>query len=1097
MREATTNEPELSHRSRWRTRLRSTAVVLLATLTGLAGGITAQAHPGHEHSDEPQVLVFSRTEGYRHQSIPSGIRTIERLGDRNGFTVETTEDAGAFTDANLDRFDAVVWLSTTGDVLDDEQQAAFERYVRSGGGYAGVHAASDTEYQWPWYGDLVGAYFRSHPSIQQATVDVEDRGNVSTRHLPKRWQRTDEWYNYRDNPREDVHVLASLDESTYRPGAGAMGDHPIAWCHDFDGGRSWYTGGGHTEESYTDPKFVRHLLGGIRTAIGSPEANCGAPGKPENPGNPGKQQPPPDSAFEQLTLAKGEREVGEPMAMAVLPDRRVLHTSRSGEVYLTTPRGSTTQAARVPVYNHDEDGLQGIAVDPNFAENRWVYLYYAPELDTPPGDAPKQGDPADFAPFEGHNQLSRFKLVDGKLDMASEQQILRVNTDRGLCCHAGGEIDFAQGDLYLSTGDDTNPFASNGYTPIDERADRNPAFDAQRSAGNTNDLRGKLLRITVQPDGSYTVPEGNLFPESEDPDDKTRPEIYAMGFRNPFRFSVDEETGWIHLGDYGPDAGSSDPDRGPGGTVEFNLIKKPGNYGWPYCVGDNKPFVDYDFATGESGEPFDCAAPKNTSPHNTGLVDLPPVQPAWLPYDDGSVPALGSGPESPMGGPTYHYDPSLKSPTKFPKYFDDKVFNYEWDRGWIKEFTLGKNGGLTGIKPFFASMDLIRPMNLEFGPQGSLYVLDYGSSYFGGAADSALYRIDHSPDSKTPDVSVTADKTSGRAPLTVTFDPAGTEDPEGEKLSYAWDFTDDGTVDSTEAGPVSFTYEQRGAYTATLAVTDADGKTGYAGVRIVVGNTPPQVQLELPPTGGTFAFGDQVPFEVTVTDAEDTEIDCSRVKVSYALGHDTHAHPLSEATGCKGVIETPADEGHGLDADLFGVIKATYTDSGSGDLPPVRGSERIVLQPKNKQAEFFDEAQGVELVEEPGAAGGTKVGAIDPGDWISVDPVDLTGVEGIGYRVSASGSGGTVEVRSGAPDGPLVSTAEVPGSGTSYVDIAPAAVTDRSHSGPLYFVFRGAGSDLLALDEIHFSGPGVSGSVSAEQLRSKRVAQGTLPRGDR
>ncbi|CAM02268.1 hypothetical protein A8924_3383 [Saccharopolyspora erythraea NRRL 2338] len=228
---------------------------------------TAAAEP-----DEPRVLVFSKTAGYRHESIPDGVDAVRRLGAEHGFAVESTEDSKVFHDGNLARFDAVVWLSTTGDVLDDAQQRAFERYVRGGGGYLGVHAAADTEYDWPFYGRLVGAYFASHPEIQPATVRVEGARHDSTAHLPRRWERTDEWYNFRTNPRESSHVLLSLDESSYQPGDGAMGDHPIAWCHRVGDGRAFYTGGGHTAQSFADPDFRRHLLGGIRTAIG--ESAC-------------------------------------------------------------------------------------------------------------------------------------------------------------------------------------------------------------------------------------------------------------------------------------------------------------------------------------------------------------------------------------------------------------------------------------------------------------------------------------------------------------------------------------------------------------------------------------------------------------------------------------------------------------------------------------------------------------------------------------------------------------------------------------------------------------------------------------------------------
>ncbi|MFI7273272.1 ThuA domain-containing protein [Streptomyces sp. NPDC049879] len=263
-------------------RSRKLSAALLGAALALGGTLTATAAPAPAPAPEAEaeptdVLVFSRTTGFRHSSIEAGVAAIEQLGDENGFAVTATEDPAAFTTANLARYQAVVWLSTTGDVLDSAQQAAFEAYIADGGGYVGVHAAADTEYDWPWYGGLVGAYFASHPATQEATVHVEDRANASTQHLPERWTRTDEWYDYRTNPRADVKVLASLDESTYD--GGAMGeDHPITWCHDYAGGRAWYTGLGHTEESYADPAFTAMLLGGIRIASGASPADC----RPEN-----------------------------------------------------------------------------------------------------------------------------------------------------------------------------------------------------------------------------------------------------------------------------------------------------------------------------------------------------------------------------------------------------------------------------------------------------------------------------------------------------------------------------------------------------------------------------------------------------------------------------------------------------------------------------------------------------------------------------------------------------------------------------------------------------------------------------------------------
>jgi type 1 glutamine amidotransferase len=250
-------------------RVRLVVALSLATLLPLGAAVAAS-----QQASEPRVLVFSKTAGFRHTSIPVAVRAIRELATRGELAVDATEDSSAFTDANLRRYAAVVFLLTTGDVLSPSQQAAFERYIRRGGGFAGVHSASDTEYDWPWYGRLVGAYFRSHPAIQQASVRITGGAHPSTVGLPRRWTRTDEWYNFARNPRADVRVLAAVDESSYSPGPGAMGsDHPVAWAHEFEGGRAWYTAAGHTEESYAEPLLRRHLLGGIRYAAGmSPPA---------------------------------------------------------------------------------------------------------------------------------------------------------------------------------------------------------------------------------------------------------------------------------------------------------------------------------------------------------------------------------------------------------------------------------------------------------------------------------------------------------------------------------------------------------------------------------------------------------------------------------------------------------------------------------------------------------------------------------------------------------------------------------------------------------------------------------------------------------
>ena len=259
---------------RLRVLIAGAAVVAVAALAP-APAATADRSEEGGGSEAYDVLVFSKTAGFRHGSIPDGIAAIERLGAENGFSVTATEDAAAFNDADLAAYEAVVWLSTTGDVLDEGQQAAFERYIQGGGGYVGVHAASDTEYDWPWYGRLVGAYFAGHPAQQTATVKVHGHNTPATDDLPKRWTRWDEWYSFRDRPAESVRVLADLDEKSYDPAPYAMGDpHPIAWCHRFDGGRAFYTGMGHTTESFTEPEFLSHVLGGIRMAAGEAPFKC-------------------------------------------------------------------------------------------------------------------------------------------------------------------------------------------------------------------------------------------------------------------------------------------------------------------------------------------------------------------------------------------------------------------------------------------------------------------------------------------------------------------------------------------------------------------------------------------------------------------------------------------------------------------------------------------------------------------------------------------------------------------------------------------------------------------------------------------------------
>ncbi|GAB2627920.1 hypothetical protein Aab01nite_81650 [Paractinoplanes abujensis] len=1048
----------------------TSSALLAGSLIGTAQPAVAQAAAAA--ADPYSVLVFSKTAEFRHDAIPAGIAAIRQLGADNGFTVDATEDAAAFTDDNLAKYKAVIWLSTTGDVLDPGQQSAFERYIKAGGGYAGIHAASDTEYSWPWYGKLVGAYFSGHPANQQAVVKVEDHAHPSTAGLPDRWSRFDEWYNFRTNPRGAVHVLASLDETSYTPGSGAMGsDHPTAWCQDYDGGRAWYTGGGHTQESYADPQFLSHLLGGIRTAAGVLDADCGAS---------------LTSSFEKVTL---DANTSNPMELDIAGDGRVFYVERDGRVQIIKPdTGRTVTAVDLDVFTGNEDGLIGIRLDPDFDSNGWVYLYYARNDGVP------------------RNLLSRFTVTGDSIATSSEKVVLQVDTQRNTCCHAGGSMTFdAAGNLYLATGDNTNPFESDAFAPLDERPGRQD-YDSQRTSANTNDLRGKVLRIHPEDDGTYTVPAGNLFAPGTA---KTRPEIYAMGFRNPFRIGIDPKTGTLYLGDYGPDASAANPNRGPEGTVEWNIVGAAGNFGWPYCTGANYAYNDYQFPSGPSGAKFNCAAPVNDSPNNTGLTTLPPALAATVDYDYGGNPRFGEigGGGAPMGGPVYRYDADSTSARKWPAYYDGKALFGEWNQSKMYTMQVTPDGkSLVDINQLLTGMSFVRPMDFEFGPDGALYLIEWGSGFGGNNDNSGIYRIDYIAGERAPIAVAKASPTSGPTPLTATFSSEGSRDPDGGALTYAWTFGDGKS--STEANP-THTYTEAGDYTAQLTVTNPKGRTAVANVPVTVGNTLPAVSIEFPPDGGFFEWGDQVKYTIKVTDPEDGTIDCDRVRLQVLLGHDEHAHPLEQYTGCTGTVQTALAAGHGAEANVFAVFEATYTDDGGeGGSAPLTGRAIEQLQPKRKQAEYYSATGRVpgstgggdagvqkETATDP-AGGGQNIGFIEDGDWWSLDPASLTGVDAIRFRAASEAGGGRIEVRSGAADGPLLATATVPGTGgwQSYVDVSVDVTAADTES--LFFVARdpggGAGS-LFNVNWMDFLGRGVTENAPPKVTAVATPATGTAP----
>lgn len=606
---------------------------------------------------------------------------------------------------------------------------------------------------------------------------------------------------------------------------------------------------------------------------------------------------PDANRFTKVVLAE---KLNEPLEMAVLPDERVLFIERHGQVQLYSPTTQQVKTiASIPVSTkykdkegHEteaEDGLLGVNIDPDFTQNHWVYLYYSPA-----GDDPK-------------NILTRYELRGDELVVASKKVLLEVPTQREQCCHTGGSIDWdRKGNLYLSTGDNTSPRATL-YAPIDEREGRGP-WDAQKSSGNTNDLRGKILRIHPEANGTYTIPEGNLFPKGTP---KTRPEIYTMGHRNPYRISVDKHNGYVYWGDVGPDAGVDSAGVGPRAEDEYNQARKPGNFGWPYFVGDNKAYYDVDFTTGKSGPKFDPAHPVNESPNNTGLRDLPPAQPALIFYpaaESKKFPIMGTGGRSAMAGPTYYKADFSGAKRPFPDYYDGKVFLYEWMRDMIMAVTFDSKGEMTNMERFLPDMPLSHPIDMAFGPNGDLYVLEYGTGWFLKNDDSRLVRIEYNAGNRKPNVQASASQQAGAVPLTVNLSSAGTNDFDGDALTYQW------TIHNRAGGKPTiltdpnptFTFQKPGQYKAILTVTDAHGLKDTRELAILAGNQPPQVALNLTSGNKSFYFpGQPIAYQVKVTDKEDgnlagsgtgpARIPANNVLVRATYQNEASAQKASEA----------------------------------------------------------------------------------------------------------------------------------------------------------------------------------------------------------
>lgn len=805
---------------------------------------------------ENRILIFAKS-NTGQQAAEEGMKALAAYASKKNIAADTTTNPAYFAEDSLKRYGTVVFLHTSQDVLNTRQQNEIERFVQAGGGLVGVHAPGSSQYQWPWYNTMLGAAYIHQPDSLLATTDVTmqvvGEEKELTDGLQKSWKQQDALYRM-DSLTPDAHVLVEAQQKV-----------PVSWYREYDGGRMFYTAAGGTAESYKNENFLQHVVGGIKYTLAGPGLDFDKAYT---------AQVPEDNRFLQVVL---DTYLHEPIEMEILNDGRVLFIERLGSVKLYDPEKKATKVlAKLDVNTEGnyEDGLLGLELDPDFDRNNYIYLYYSPV-----GDEPVQN-------------LSRFKLLGGdSLIMRSEKVVMQVPVQRETCCHSAGNVYFGpDGLLYLTTGDNTSSKESDGFTPIDERPGRGP-FDAQKSSGNTHDLRGKILRVKLNPDGTYSIPDGNLFPKDGS---KGRPEIYIMGARNPYRMIVDKR-GYVYWGDVGPDGGIAN-ERGPLSQDEWNQARGPGNYGWPYFVGDNKAYADFNFATNEIGPKFNPARPLNESPNNDGSRVLPPARKAmiWYPYGESAeFPMLGTGSRSAMAGPFFYVNDYQKSRYRFPKYYDNKMFIFEWARDWMKVLTFDEEGNLQKIEPFLQSQEFAHPIDVKFGRDGAMYVLQYGANYFARNPDATLVRIEYAEGNRQPIAQIEAEKTVGAAPFKAKLSAEQSYDYDKEdELTYIWD--SGAGEESSEASPV-FTYSNPGVYRPKLTVTDKEGDKATAEVEIRVGNEIPEVKVTIAGNRSFYFDNRTVDYKVSVSDKEDGQLNkgIAANQVNFAVDYLSEGKDLA------------------------------------------------------------------------------------------------------------------------------------------------------------------------------------------------------------
>lgn len=540
--------------------------------------------------------------------------------------------------------------------------------------------------------------------------------------------------------------------------------------------------------------------------------------------------------------------LNQPMSMDIINDGRIFFVEKDGAVKVVDPITHNVKTiAEIPVnsrfsvpyttsgskYDAD-DGMHGIVVDPDFVDNGFIYLYYSPQTEEP------------------ISQVVRYTYTNDQLDLSSKVVLLEWKTQRERCCHWGGGMVFDKdGNLLISTGDN-----SGGSM-------KNEVGDARRTSGNSNDLRGSILRIHPNSDGSYSIPEGNLFPEGTP---NTKPEIYIMGVRNPWRLSMDSKTGWLFWGEVGPS------------TDEFNLAKKAGNFGWPFFIADNEKYLNLE-------SDYDTTLIRNESVFNTGVVELPtPPVPALVWYDRNpseQFPIPGSGSLSAVGGPVFRKSDFKNADRLFPAYYEGKWFVTDYVRGWIMVIELGENGEFKSMEEFMPEFSFTGINDMDFGIDGDLYVLQYGhDSYAPYAKDAKLFRIKYNNGNRKPIANATGNNLNGSVPLTVELNAQGSIDFDNNISKYVWKIHSESGESTTYEGvnPV-IKIDNAGFYKAVLTVIDEEGLMDKDSIEIIAGNNAPEIDLDFMGSNRSFYFpGDRIEYSVRITDQEDRNIDSSRIK---------------------------------------------------------------------------------------------------------------------------------------------------------------------------------------------------------------------------